>query len=51
MYDEGIQTEIRNPNPNTRKMMIVEMRSLPQNSMEASEREREEEEARVWGGF
>ena len=40
MYDEGIQTEIRNPNPNTRKMMIVEMRSLPQNSMEASERER-----------
>ena len=41
MYDEGIQTEIRNPNPNTRKMMIVEMRSLPQNSMEASERERE----------
>ena len=40
MYDEGIQTEIRNPNPNTRKMMIVEMRSLPQNSMKASERER-----------
>lgn len=51
VYDEhGIQREIRNPNPNTRTTMIVEMRSLPQNSMKASEREWEEE-ARVWGGF
>ena len=30
--------------------MIVEMKSLPQNSMEAKEREREED-AGVWGGF
>lgn len=37
VYKRGI----RNPNPNTRTTMIVEMRSLPQNSMKASERERE----------
>ena len=51
MYDEGIQTEIRNPNPNTRKMMIVEMRSLPQNSMEASERERRRRRLGFGEGF